>query len=283
VEGLASVAISEEKQQLIGVKTAIVKNQKLIFDVRASGRVAHDPELYTAIVEYRQTLSSRNVPASKNSTAEQGSVQQDDSLIDSSAIRLKHLGLSNAQIMELSKSSQTFTNLILVGEPGGTVWIYAQIYMSEIGIVKSGQIMEVTSVAFPGKKFYGKIRAVDNYLDAESRTLRVRAEVSNPEGLLKPDMYTDVVIHVDFGEKLAVPEEAVIDTGTRQIVFVKTGQGVYEPRQIQTGHNAEGYNEIISGLKAGEEVVTSANFLIDSESQLKSAIQGMAGENKHGK
>ncbi|MFA5780287.1 MAG: efflux RND transporter periplasmic adaptor subunit [Elusimicrobiota bacterium] len=283
VEGLSSVTISEEKQQLIGVKTAIVKKQKLIFDIRASGRVAHDPELYNAIIEYQQTIARRKELALENSSQEQEFIQQADSLLDSSTLRLKHLGLSDSQIAELSKSTETFTNLILVGKPGGTVWVYAQIYMSEIGLVKPGQIMEVTSVALPGKKFHGEIKAVDTYLDSESRTLRVRAEVSNPEGLLKPDMYVDAVIHVDFGEKIAVPEEAVIDTGTRQIVFVKKGQGVYEPREIQVGHSAEGYYEVISGLSVGEEVVTSANFLIDSESKLKSAIQGMSGEHKHGK
>lgn len=271
VEGLSPVTISEEKQQLIGVKTAIVEKRKLIFDVRASGRVAHDPELYNAITEYQQTLHRRNKLASKNSLQE--FTQQADSLLDSSALRLKHLGLSDDQITELSKSSEAPTNLILVDKPGGTVWIYAQIYMSEIGLVKPGQIMEVTSVSFPGNKFYGEIKAVDTYLDSESRTLRVRAEVSNPDGLLKPDMYVDVVIHVDFGEKIAIPEEAVIDTGTRQIVFVKKGQGVYEPREIKVGHNSDDFYEIVSGVKVGEEVVTSANFLIDSESKLKSAIQ----------
>ncbi|MDO8734944.1 MAG: efflux RND transporter periplasmic adaptor subunit [Elusimicrobiota bacterium] len=286
VEGLSSVTISEEKQQSIGVKTAIVKTRKLIFDIRASGRVAHDPELYNAIIEYQQTLSRRNelVLKSAPKEQEQGFIQQADSLINSSTLRLKHLGLSDAQITELSKSSETFSNLILVGKPGGTVWVYAQIYISEFGVVKPGQIMEVTSISLPGKKFRGEIKAVDTYLDSESRTLRVRAEVSNPEGLLKPDMYVDAVIHVDFGEKIAVSEEAVIDSGTRQIVFVKKAAGVYEPREIQVGHTAEGYYEIISGLSVGEEVVTSANFLIDSESKLKSAIQGMgSGEHKHGK
>ncbi|OGS45580.1 MAG: hypothetical protein A2539_07070 [Elusimicrobia bacterium RIFOXYD2_FULL_34_15] len=287
VDGLSSVTISEEKQQLIGVKTGIVKKRKLTYDIRASGRVAHDPELYNAINEYQQTLSRRRELASKSfpdgQEQESQGIQQADSLLDSSTLRLKHLGLSDEQIMELSKSSETFTNLILVGKPGGTVWIYAQIYMSESGLVKAGQIMDVTTVALSGKKFRGVIKAVDTYLDSESRTLRARAEVYNPEGLLKPEMYVDVVIHVDFGEKIAVPEEAVIDSGTRQIVFVKKLAGVYEPREIQVGHIAEGYYEIISGLSVGEEVVTSANFLIDSESKLKSAIQGMSGEHNHGK
>ncbi|MDD5686634.1 MAG: efflux RND transporter periplasmic adaptor subunit [Elusimicrobia bacterium] len=287
VEGLSKVTISEEKQQLIGVKTGIVKKRKIIFDIRASGRVAHDPELYNAIVEYKQTLDRRKelvaenaLNTNENEQESQIGIQQADSLLDSSALKLKHLGLSDDQITELSKSSETFTNLILVGKPGGTVWIYAQIYMSEVDLVKPGQIMDVTSVALPGKTFSGVIKAVDTYLESESRTLRARAEVSNPEGLLKPDMYVDAVIHVDFGEKIAVPEEAVIDTGTRQVVFVKKGaglpadrQGVYEPREIKVGHSAEGYYEIISGLSVGEEVVTSANFLIDSESSLKSAIE----------
>ena len=110
-------------------------------------------------------------------------------------------------------------------------------------------------------------------MNADSRTLKVRAEISTPADLLKHEMFVDAVIHVDLGTRLAIPEDALMDTGTRQLAFVKTGEGLYEPREIQIGHEAEGYYEVLSGLKEGEEVVTSANFLIDSESRLKAAIK----------
>ena len=106
-------------------------------------------------------------------------------------------------------------------------------------------------------------------------------EVPNPDGLLKPEMYADAIIHVDLGQRLAIPAEALIDTGTRQLVFVMTGEGKYEPREVRIGHEAEGAYEVLSGVKEGEEVVASANFLIDSESKLKAAISQAGSGHQH--
>ena len=279
VPGQATVTISPEREQLIGVKTDVVKKQKLVFKIRATARIAHDPELYNAIIEYQRAISTRDEIKKANPSADV--LKQAESLIKSSYLKLRHSGLSETQIKEMSKEELP-TNLILVGNGAGTVWVYAQIYEYEIGLVKPGQMIEVTSISLPGKNFSGKIKSVDTYLDAETRSLRVRAEVRNPEGLLKPNMFVDAIINVDLGEKLAISEDAVLDSGTRQIVFVKKGAGKYEPREVKLGHEAEGLYEVISGVNEGEEVATSANFLIDSESKLKSAIQGM-GEHKHGK
>ena len=126
--------------------------------------------------------------------------------------------------------------------------------------------------AYPGKVFRGTIKAVDSILSAETRTLRVRAEVENPDNMLKPEMYAEVKIKVTLDSRLTVPLSAVVNTGSRKLVFVDKKEGSIEPREVKTGFEGDDYAEILSGLKAGEKVVTSANFLIDSESRLKSTV-----------
>ncbi|MFH0888372.1 MAG: efflux RND transporter periplasmic adaptor subunit [Planctomycetota bacterium] len=264
IEGQAMVNITPQQEQLIGVKTGKVNKRELISLIRTSGRIAYDPDLYVAIAEYKNAVDSKN-----------------NSLIEAIALKLRQMGLSEEQIKELPTKTDDNVNLLL-GGINGTVWVYAQIYEYEIGLVQSGQQVEVTSIAFLDKTFTGAIKAIDPILNKETRTMRVRAEVPNPEGLLKPEMYVDVKIHVNLGIKLAIPEEAILDSGVRQIVFVKIGEGKYEPREIKVGHLAENYYEVISGVSENEEVVTSANFFIDSESKLKSAISNMGSENKHG-
>ncbi|MBP9698406.1 MAG: efflux RND transporter periplasmic adaptor subunit [Elusimicrobia bacterium] len=275
----AAVSISSEKQQLIGVRTAPVARRTLGKLVRASGRVAYDPDLYNAIVEYLEALKSRE----KLKDSPWPDVRErSDALIKSSTLRLRQMGLSRTQIDAMTSESVDPTNLLL-SETGGSVWVYAQIYEYEAGTVKAGQTMEVTSLAFPGRNLKGRVVAVDTVLDPETRTLRARGEIQNPEGLLKPEMFVDTVIHVDLGRKLALPEEALIDTGTRQFVFVQKSPGKFEPRPVKVGRKTEEYYEILSGLKEGEEVVTSGNFLIDSESRLKAALSqtGAGGAHQH--
>jgi Cu(I)/Ag(I) efflux system membrane fusion protein len=265
----ATVKIPAQREQLIGVRTQPVEKRPLEFLVRAAGRVAHDPDLYNAISEYKEALRGRSGVKESPLPEVRG---ESDSLVRSAALRLRQMGISDAQIRDLSKGDQSSSNL-LVGETNGKVWVYAQVFEYESGMIRPGQTMEVTSSALPGKRFQGKVVAVDTILNADSRTLKVRAEISTPADLLKHEMFVDAVIHVDLGTRLAIPEDALMDTGTRQLAFVKTGEGLYEPREIQIGHEAEGYYEVLSGLKEGEEVVTSANFLIDSESRLKAAIK----------
>jgi len=256
VPGQATVNITAQQEQLIGLKTSMVMKRRLTALVRASGRVAYDPELYVAIAEYRRAAETK-----------------DAQLIRAVALKLRQMGLSEEQIKELAqRSGSDQSNNLLLSRPGGTVWVYAQIYEHEIGLVKAGQVITASSIALPGKIYSGPIKAVDSILDKQTRTLRVRAEVANPEGLLKPEMYLDVIINAELGDKLAVPQEAVLNTGTRQLAFVKTGPGRYEPREIKTGQTADGYYEVLSGLAEMEEVVTAANFFIDSESKLKAAL-----------
>ncbi len=277
VSDRASVSLPREKQQLIGVRTTPVTTRELKLTVRASGRVAYDPDLYNAIAEYKEALKSKErIKESPWPDVHERS----EALIRSSALRLRQLGLSEDQIKTLGKNFENPINL-LFGQAGGSVWIYAQIYEYEIGLVKVGQTIEVTSSAFPGKHFEGEIVAVDSVLSAETRTIRARALIPNPSGLLKPEMFVNTLIRVNLGTKLAIPEEAVIDTGTRQLAFVVKDGGTFEPREVQIGQEADGYFEVLSGLSENEQVVTSANFLIDSESKLKAAIGQATSGHQH--
>jgi Cu(I)/Ag(I) efflux system membrane fusion protein len=157
------------------------------------------------------------------------------------------------------------------------VWIDAAIYEYEVPLVKVGQEATVDLAYTPGRTMRGRVSYVYPYLDEETRTVTVRVEFANAEGNLKPGMYAEVLLRSDQGEALAVPKSAVLDTGSRKIVFVSRGEGRFDPREIKTGYAAGDYYQVLEGIRAGERVVTSANFLIDSESQLSTAT----GQMKH--
>ncbi len=270
VSGQAVVNIPVEQQRLIGIKTEKIKNRELQIAVRAAGRVAHDPELFNGMAEYKKTLEVYEDLKSRNTSAD--IMKQTEDLLNSSRDKLYHMGISEKQVSEISSKSKDDLSILYTSKAIKTAWVYAQIFPGEIGLIKEGQQMEAVAVAIPGKKYRGKIKSLDTLLDSETRTLKVRAVVENTEGLLKPDMYVDVVIHAELGKVLAIPESAVLETGIRKIVFVKDGEGIFTPKEISTGRQTDDYYEVLRGIKEGEEVVTSANFLIDSESKIKAAI-----------
>jgi membrane fusion protein, copper/silver efflux system len=162
-----------------------------------------------------------------------------------------------------------------------TVWMIADIYEYELPFIKIGDKAQITLAYYPGETFEGTATYIYPSLDAKTRTAKVRFDLPNPEFKLKPEMWANVEMKIPLGQKLVVPEDAVMDSGTMQMVFVDRGQGHFESRHIQVGSKVQGYYEVLSGLKQGERVVTSANFLIDSESQLKGATGAMGGH-QHG-
>ncbi len=268
VSGQASTVISAQKRQLIGMKTEAVARRRLKFTVRASGNVAYDPELYNAIMEHHSAMIARD----KVKDSPWPDVhERADALVRSAALRLRQLGLSQAQIGAFTGRESAPENLLL-GGPGGSVWVYAQIYEYEISSVRPGLEAEITTPAYPGRVFRGTVKAIDPNLSAETRSLRVRIEVPNPGGLLKLEMYVNAAIKADLGVALALPEGALLDSGARKLVFVDLGEGRIEPREVRVGREADGYYELLSGVREGEKVVTTANFLIDSESKLKSLV-----------
>lgn len=156
------------------------------------------------------------------------------------------------------------------------VWVNADIYEQEIPFVRIGQRASMTVDAYPGEAFWGKVSYIVPHLEMETRTLKVRLEFPNPQLRLKPGMYAHMELKVPLGERLALPQSALLDTGTRQLVFIDRGEGRFEPRDVKIGSEVDGHYELLQGVKAGEKVLTSASFLIDSESQLQAALGGIA-------
>jgi len=150
-----------------------------------------------------------------------------------------------------------------------TVWITADLYEQDLSLITAGDTARISLSSQPGKELSARIEFVYPTLTGEARTVKVRMTVPNPGGRLKPQMFVNVEIKSDMGRRLAVPDDAVLDTGTRRIVYVDKGEGYFEPREVKLGQRADGYSEVLSGLKAGEKVARSATFLIDSEAQLK--------------
>ena len=160
-----------------------------------------------------------------------------------------------------------------------TIWISADIYESEVAAVRLNQPASVTFAAYPGTTFRGNVSYIYPSLNIDTRTVRVRVELPNPGLKLKPGMYGNVLVQTDAVHTLVVPKEAVLETGLRQLVFMDRGQGRYEPASVKLGRRSQDDVEVLEGLKEGDLIVTSANFLLDAESKLASAssMQAMMG------
>ena len=258
-ERSGGVRISAQKQQLIGVKTETAQRINLVKKIMTVGKIAYDPDLYNAQNEYLQSVAADS-----------------EDLIESARTRLRLLGMSDEQISELTLEAGEDRGLIL---PEKSVWLYARIYEYDLPLVRVGQTVKVTAVSLPGEIFVGRVASINPVLDPETRTATVRAAIDNAERQLFPQMFVNAEINADLGRRLAVSRDAVLDSGIRQVIFVDRGNGYFEPRQVKTGARADSSVEILSGIAEGEKVVTSGNFLIDSESRLKSAFEGM--EHQH--
>ncbi|HEY7670427.1 MAG TPA: efflux RND transporter periplasmic adaptor subunit [Hyphomicrobium sp.] len=155
------------------------------------------------------------------------------------------------------------------------VWVMAEVPESEVGALQEGQPVTVRARAHPGREFHGTVAVIYPHLNKETRTARVRIEIPNHDLALLPDMYTDVEIATGADrEVVVVPDSAIIDSGRRQVVILDRGEGRFEPREIKLGQHGDGVREVLDGVKAGDRVVTSANFLIDAESNLRAALKG---------
>ncbi|MFH1490025.1 MAG: efflux RND transporter periplasmic adaptor subunit [Pseudomonadota bacterium] len=260
----------------------------------------YSPELVSTQEEYLVALRARK-DLIKSPFPEV--VSSGNSLAESTRRRLKFWDISDDQIKALEDSGQpkkTMTlycpyqgfvleKMVFKGmnvSPGmvlyklgdlSVVWIYADIYEYELPFIRLGQSASLKLDYRPGAVFTGKATYIYPSLDPKTRTAKVRFEFPNPDGALKPEMFAEVEIGIDLGRRLVLPEGAIIDTGSRRIAIIRKGSGFFEPREVKTGIRGEDYYEVLSGLKPGEQVVTSANFLIDAESKLKEAIGAMTG------
>jgi len=260
----------------------------------------YSPELVSAQREY--VIAAQGVQSLKGGSPEaQAGMKQ---LAESSLLRLKNWDISEGQVKALTKSgaakrTMTFLSPVngIVTEkkaiqgmrfmPGemlyqvadlSSVWVVADVFEQDIGLVKTGAIAKVKINAYPEKVFEGKITYVYPTLKADTRTVQVRIELPNPGLLLKPAMFAQVELPVG-GKKevLTIPDSSVIDSGTRRIVLVQLKEGRFEPREVKTGARSDNYIEVLEGVKEGELVVVAANFLIDAESNLKAVLGGMSG------
>ena len=259
----------------------------------------YSPELVSTQEEYLLALQARK-SLSKSPFPEVAS--SGDSLAESAKRRLKLWDISDDQIRALEESGQArktltlyspFTGFVLEKSafkgmsvmPGmalykladlSAVWLYADIYEYELPFIRLGQQASIQLTYLPGETFTGRVIYIYPSLNPETRTAKVRFEIPNPQDKLKPEMYANVEIKVRLGQRLVVPVGAIIDTGIRQLAILDKGNGYFEPREVKA-ERVDEYYEIMKGLKAGDRVVTSANFLVDSESNLKAAVSGMAG------
>ena len=264
----SGIYISPEKQQLIGVTKEKIEKRKLNHQIITVCKIAYDPDLYVAQSEYIQ--ASKTLAATENSVLP-SIKEQSKSFLNAAEKKLLLLGMTKDQIDELAKNAAPQENLYLPGA-STTVWVYLTIYEYELGLIKEGQEVQIDTVAFPGELFKGKISSITPVLDPLTRSAQVRVEVDDSAHKLKPQMYVNAKIQIDLGEVLAMPEEAVLDTGLRKIVYVAKEGDILEAREVTLGQKAQGYYEVLSGINAGDVVVTSGNFLVDSESKLRGVV-----------
>ena len=298
VNGYAAVSIAAQKQQLIGVKTAPVTKKTLTKTIHVYGYVAHDLELYEAQLEYINAwrmyyafISRRPIKDEfradwrqyYESAPSQGRWHSDDKLkaqerLIKAEYELRHMGITDTQLEQLRqiKYGRPWVQPdLLFFDKDQPFWIYAQVLESDLGFIASGQKVIATIPAY-GETVEGIVRSVAPFVDPATRTSRVRIELPSYKGELSVNMYVNVDMPVELDEALTIPREAIMDTGLRKVVFVETGVGMFEPREITTGFEGDGMMAVKSGLKEGEMIVTSGNFLMDSESRLKAAIEGGA-------
>jgi Cu(I)/Ag(I) efflux system membrane fusion protein len=255
----------------------------------------YSPDLLTTQNEFVDLLNARdeartNVNLPLSATTER--------LIGSAKQRLRLWNITDAQIDALEKSRKPMETITLHSPFRGVVqdiavdqgrkvmagdrlvdiadlsvvWVWAQFYQDEMPMIKKNLAVSITSSSYPGEKFAGKISVIDPFMNDAQRTGRMRIDVDNPGLKLRPDMYVDVEADMDMGEGIAVPVRAVLPTGKHNIVFVDKGGGTLEPRFIQLGLQYGDYWEATAGLKVGDRVVTSANFLIDAEAKMQGAL-----------
>lgn len=332
VPGLVPVTLSQDRIQLIGMRTAVVKREALAPELRTVGIVApserglaviqtrfagwievlkveqtgqkvrkgqvlatiYSPELLVAQQEYLNALKWANKPGGGQASDLSADLARD------ARKRLELLGISDTEIDAIERTREAVRAIAIRSPVGGyvieknavqgadvqpgavlfqvadlsTVWVLADVYEYEIDHVKVGQPASVELASYGGEKFAGKVTFVYPSLNAATRTLRVRLELENPGLRLRPGMYGNVLLQSERTDALVVPAEAVVDTGTVQYAFVALPEGKFEPRKIKVGAQADGKVQVLDGLAEGETVVTTANFLLDSESRLQAAILG---------
>jgi Cu(I)/Ag(I) efflux system membrane fusion protein/cobalt-zinc-cadmium efflux system membrane fusion protein len=254
----------------------------------------YSPDIVSSEQEY--LLARQNQKAFSQDAHGMGA-QEDGWLQKAAEERMLQFGVPAQAIAELEQSGKVQRNIAVESPASGyivernalpdayvqpdtklytiadlsTIWVYANVFQNDVGRLKPGDRAQVTVDAYPGRHFNGRIDQILPQVDQATRTVRVRLVFSNPGLVLKPGMYVNVAISVRLGRQMVIPSSAVLQTGTRAIAFIDRGDGNLEPRVVTTGPQLDDAVVVLSGLKVGEKVVTSANFLVDSEAQLQAA------------
>jgi Cu(I)/Ag(I) efflux system membrane fusion protein len=332
VRGYAPVSVTPQRQQLIGVKTAVAETRAMGRSLRAVGRVAVDEtRLHTITTKFEGyieklyvnftgkpvragqplfTVYSPDLLATQQEyLLALRAAKQSPQLLEATRQRLRLWDISDAEIKALERSGTARKTLTIHSPVSGyvvkkdavegvrtmpgmpmfeianldRVWILADVYESDLQSVRTGTTAAITLSYLPGRTFTGRVTFIDPMVDPMTRTIKVRIEIDNRDGALKPDMFADVVLQEPARTAVTVPESAVLATGERSIVFVVKPDGTFDPREVETGTKSDAFIEIRRGVNAGEKVVTQANFLIDSESRLKAALAQMSAPgHQHG-
>ena len=251
-EEIETFLISEEKQKLIGLSSTVVNRGTIERKLSFSGRVAYNPDLYSSFTEYKMAKSMAN--------------ENRKVFIEGSRLRLIKLGLSDNQIQFMNHRKP---EIFLTGREGANSLAIVQVYESDIAHTPIGTKMEMKIDAFPEKTFYGNIVAVGNLIDENTRTVSVWCEVKDPSYILKPQMFLESSAKVTKKNVLRIPKEAVFPNGKKSIVYLKKSNSKFAPIVVKEGFSSEEWTEITDGLSEGDEIVSKANFLLDSEAKLQ--------------
>lgn len=260
----------------------------------------YSPELLATQQEFINLLKwdKENKPAN-NDTAGLMLAKDSRAIIEGARQRLRLSDISDEQISRIEQSGKPMRDLTIYSPVSGyivqkpvfqgmrampgeklfdiadlsTVWILSDIFEYELPLIKVGEKAFISLSYFPGRTFTSNIDYVYPAIASDTRSAKVRFTIPNPGNRLKPQMYTDVEVKINLGNKLVIPDDAVLDAGRRQVVYVDRGEGNFEPREVSIGIRADGMVEVTGGLKGGERVAASANFLIDSEAKLKGIVK----------
>ena len=272
---------------------ALVSKGQPLFAIYSPDLVATQSE-YLMAKKNHEALATSSIPEVRIGAS---------SLVAASKTRLALWDMSDQQLRELEQKGEAQRTVTLYAPYGGfvikkdinegmrvmadkelytladlsNVWVNVDVYESDIPFIKIGQRADISLSYSPGESLKGRVSYVYPYLDEKTRTVKVRLEHSNPGYKLKPDMYVNAEIKIPGETHLSVPEEAVLDSGTRKIVFVDKGDGHFEAKEVKVGTKMEGFYQVLSGLKEGEKIAASSAFLLDSESRLSEAMGAMAG------
>jgi membrane fusion protein, copper/silver efflux system len=255
----------------------------------------YSPDLLVAQGEYVNALRSRDDAKQSGNSA---LLQSAERMLQSARQRLTLWNISDKELADLEKTREPRNTLTLYSPVKGVVqdigvdqgrhvaigdhlvdvadlfavWVWAEFYQDDLPLLKKGEHVTITSATFPGTKFDGKVDLIDPFLNQAQRTARVRITVENPDFKLRPEMYVDATLLSNQGKGLIIPASAVLPTGTRNLVFVNKGEGNLEPRFVELGRSFGNQYAVKSGLHEGEQIVASANFLIDAEAKIQGAL-----------